>query len=77
MSSYNRFNNNFFYDSLVVCLTSCGTAILAGFAIFTIVGHMAFKLGKPVHEVVESGIICDWFILKKTVGNCAPDDHLE
>jgi len=55
LSSYNKFHNNCFYDAVIVCTVNCGTSLFAGFAIFTVVGHMAHRLGKPVNEVVESG----------------------
>uniref|UniRef100_H2ZHX5 Transporter n=1 Tax=Ciona savignyi TaxID=51511 RepID=H2ZHX5_CIOSA len=55
LSSYNKFKNNCFFDSVVVCSVNCITSLFAGFAIFTVVGHMAHTLGKPVDEVVKSG----------------------
>lgn len=57
LSSYNKFKNNVFKDTLIVCITNCLTSLFAGFAIFTIVGNMAKNLGKPVNEVVDSGMI--------------------
>uniref|UniRef100_A0AAY5K2G2 Transporter n=1 Tax=Esox lucius TaxID=8010 RepID=A0AAY5K2G2_ESOLU len=55
LSSYNKFHNNVFKDALTVCLTNCGTSVLAGFTIFSILGHMAHVSGKPVSEVALSG----------------------
>ena len=55
LSSYNKFENNCFADAVIVCTVNCGTSIFAGFAIFTVVGHMAFKLQLTVPEVVEGG----------------------
>nr|XP_018670765.1 sodium- and chloride-dependent neutral and basic amino acid transporter B(0+) [Ciona intestinalis] len=54
LSSYNKFKNNCFFDAVLVCSVNCATSLFAGFAIFTVLGHMAFKLGKPVNEVVQS-----------------------
>uniref|UniRef100_A0A8C5QC26 Transporter n=1 Tax=Leptobrachium leishanense TaxID=445787 RepID=A0A8C5QC26_9ANUR len=55
LSSYNKFHNNCYGDAIMVCVTNCLTSVFAGFAIFSILGHMAFKAGKQVTEVVDSG----------------------
>ncbi|KAM3911110.1 sodium- and chloride-dependent neutral and basic amino acid transporter B(0+)-like [Leptodactylus fuscus] len=55
LSSYNKFNNNCYWDSIVVSVINCLTSILAGFAIFSILGHMALVSGKKVSEVVNEG----------------------
>ncbi|XP_067094517.1 sodium- and chloride-dependent neutral and basic amino acid transporter B(0+) [Osmerus mordax] len=54
LASYNRFKNNVYTDSMVVCLINCATSVFAGFAIFSILGHMAFIYGKPVTEVAQA-----------------------
>ncbi|KAG8007934.1 Sodium-and chloride-dependent neutral and basic amino acid transporter B(0+) [Nibea albiflora] len=55
LASYNNFHNNMFKDSFVVSLTNAGTSVLAGFAIFSILGHMAHVYKVPVGEVVKEG----------------------
>ncbi|XP_061454597.1 sodium- and chloride-dependent neutral and basic amino acid transporter B(0+) isoform X2 [Rhineura floridana] len=55
LSSYNKFNNNCYSDAIFVCVTNCLTSVFAGFAIFSILGHMAFVADKKVSEVVDSG----------------------
>ncbi|XP_040179609.1 sodium- and chloride-dependent neutral and basic amino acid transporter B(0+)-like isoform X1 [Rana temporaria] len=55
LSSYNKFQNNCYWDSIVVSVINCLTSILAGFAIFSILGHMALVSGKKVPEVVDEG----------------------
>ncbi|XP_074771361.1 sodium- and chloride-dependent neutral and basic amino acid transporter B(0+) isoform X2 [Athene noctua] len=55
LSSYNKFHNNCYSDAILVCVTNCLTSVFAGFAIFSILGHMAFVSERPVSEVVDSG----------------------
>uniref|UniRef100_A0A669CT13 Transporter n=1 Tax=Oreochromis niloticus TaxID=8128 RepID=A0A669CT13_ORENI len=55
LASYNNFHNNVFKDSFVVTLTNAGTSVLAGFAIFSILGHMAHIYKTPVSKVVKEG----------------------
>ena len=44
-----------FSDSMLVTLINCGTSLLAGFVIFSILGFMANDIGVEVDEVVDSG----------------------
>ncbi|KAG7494906.1 sodium-and chloride-dependent neutral and basic amino acid transporter B0+ [Solea senegalensis] len=55
LASYSKFNNNIFMDAVIVCLLNHGTSVFAGFAIFSILGHMSHVYGKPVEEVVTEG----------------------
>jgi len=45
----------YFRDTLIVVLGNCGTSILSGLVVFSIIGHMAFKLGLDVSEVASQG----------------------
>ncbi|XP_051791361.1 sodium- and chloride-dependent neutral and basic amino acid transporter B(0+)-like [Erpetoichthys calabaricus] len=55
LSSYNKFNNNGYSDAIIICLTNFATSVFAGFAIFSVLGHIARISHKPVSEVAQSG----------------------
>ncbi|KAL1256244.1 hypothetical protein QQF64_011789 [Cirrhinus molitorella] len=55
LGSYNQYNNNCYRDSLWLCLLNSATSIVAGFAVFSVLGFMANAQGVPFEEVAESG----------------------
>ncbi|XP_022105054.1 sodium- and chloride-dependent neutral and basic amino acid transporter B(0+)-like [Acanthaster planci] len=55
LASYNKFHNNTYRDLMIVSILNSATSILAGFAIFSILGYMAHVQGKEVSEVVRQG----------------------
>uniref|UniRef100_H2ZGW8 Transporter n=1 Tax=Ciona savignyi TaxID=51511 RepID=H2ZGW8_CIOSA len=55
-ASYNKFSNNIYRDTLIVSLGNCATSVFAGFVIFSVIGHMAFKVGQKVEDVIDHGM---------------------
>lgn len=45
----------FFRSSLWLCLLNSGTSMVAGFAVFSVLGFMAHEQGVPIADVAESG----------------------
>nr|CAB3266306.1 sodium- and chloride-dependent GABA transporter 1 [Phallusia mammillata] len=54
-SSLNKFNNNVYRDALSICAINCGTSILAGFVVFSVLGALAHQTGRDVADVVDQG----------------------
>ncbi|XP_075552545.1 sodium- and chloride-dependent GABA transporter 1-like isoform X2 [Dermacentor variabilis] len=55
LGSYNKFNHNFFRDSMVLCVVNPMTSIVAGVVIFSVLGHLAHVTGREVGDVFRSG----------------------
>ncbi|XP_060687900.1 sodium- and chloride-dependent neutral and basic amino acid transporter B(0+)-like [Hemiscyllium ocellatum] len=55
LSSYNKFHNNCYQGTIIVCVVNCATSVFAGFIIFSTLGHMAHVQNKPVSELAQSG----------------------
>lgn len=51
-----------FRDCVLFALANSGTSILAGFIIFSILGHMAHVQGKDIADVAEAGTVV-WTVL--------------
>lgn len=45
----------FFRSSLCLCLLNSCTSVVAGFAVFSVLGFMANEQGVPIADVAESG----------------------
>ncbi|RXM96312.1 Sodium- and chloride-dependent GABA transporter 2 [Acipenser ruthenus] len=56
LGSYNKYNNDCYKDSVYLCLLNSGTSFVAGFAIFSVLGFMAYEQGVPISEVAESEV---------------------
>ncbi|XP_041348623.1 sodium- and chloride-dependent GABA transporter ine-like isoform X2 [Gigantopelta aegis] len=55
MSSYSKFNNKILRDVLSLAAVDAFTCLLAGFAIFSILGNLAYTQGKDVEDVISEG----------------------
>uniref|UniRef100_A0A915CBZ8 Transporter n=1 Tax=Parascaris univalens TaxID=6257 RepID=A0A915CBZ8_PARUN len=54
-SSYNQFHNNVYFDALITSTINCATSFLSGFVIFSVLGYMSCKSGKPIQDVAQEG----------------------
>ncbi|KAK3595742.1 hypothetical protein CHS0354_025370 [Potamilus streckersoni] len=55
LASYNKSHNKILKDTLTIAVVDAFTCILAGLAIFSILGYLAHNQGKAVDEVVSQG----------------------
>ncbi|XP_068446395.1 sodium- and chloride-dependent GABA transporter 2-like [Clinocottus analis] len=55
LGSYNKYNNDCYRDSFLLCLLNSATSFLAGFAIFAVLGFMAEEQGVDIGTVAQSG----------------------
>ncbi|XP_030554579.1 sodium- and chloride-dependent glycine transporter 1, partial [Drosophila novamexicana] len=55
LSSYNKFSNNCYKDSLIVAFCNIATSFFAGLVIFSIIGFLAHELDVEVKKVVDQG----------------------
>ncbi|XP_037618321.1 LOW QUALITY PROTEIN: sodium- and chloride-dependent GABA transporter 2-like [Sebastes umbrosus] len=55
LGSYNKYNNDCYKDSFLLCLLNSATSFLAGFAIFSVLGFMAEEQGVDISAVAQSG----------------------
>ncbi|XP_059607766.1 sodium- and chloride-dependent glycine transporter 1 isoform X2 [Phlebotomus argentipes] len=55
LSSYNKYNNNCYKDSMIVAFSNITTSFFAGLVIFSIIGFLAHELHVDVKDVVDQG----------------------
>ncbi|KAG5839215.1 hypothetical protein ANANG_G00202640 [Anguilla anguilla] len=54
-ASYNKFDNNCYRDALLTSTVNCVTSFFSGFAIFSVLGYLAFKHGVNIEDVATEG----------------------
>ncbi|KAH0551836.1 sodium- and chloride-dependent GABA transporter 2-like [Cotesia glomerata] len=62
MSSFNSFTNNCFRDTIFIAVANVFTSVFAGFAIFSILGHLSMKMEMPIQELAQDGGLALAFI---------------
>ncbi|XP_074527607.1 sodium- and chloride-dependent betaine transporter-like [Halichoeres trimaculatus] len=55
LGSYNTYNNDCYKDCFYLCLLNSATSVVAGFAIFSVLGFMTYEQGVDISEVAQSG----------------------
>ncbi|XP_033631722.1 sodium- and chloride-dependent glycine transporter 1-like [Asterias rubens] len=55
LSSYNKFNNNTFRDTVIIVVSGGLTSIFAGFVVFSIIGFMACDAQVPIEQAIDAG----------------------
>ncbi|XP_006000314.1 sodium-dependent noradrenaline transporter [Latimeria chalumnae] len=54
-ASYNKFGNNCYRDALLTSVFNCVTSFFSGFAIFSVLGYMAYKHKVKIEDVATDG----------------------
>nr|XP_039274460.1 sodium- and chloride-dependent betaine transporter-like [Styela clava] len=55
LSAYNKYNHNFFRDSIILTAANAGASFISGLAIFSVLGFLAHTKNTTVTEVAASG----------------------
>nr|QQY02562.1 sodium-dependent serotonin transporter [Cryptocotyle lingua] len=55
LSSYNKFHNNCYSDAMITSFINCATSFISGFVVFSVLGHMCFRMNKTMEDVANEG----------------------
>uniref|UniRef100_A0A5K3F576 Transporter n=1 Tax=Mesocestoides corti TaxID=53468 RepID=A0A5K3F576_MESCO len=55
LASYNKFSNNCYRDAMITSAINCGTSFLSGFVVFSVLGHMCYRMNKTMDTVANEG----------------------
>nr|VZI34881.1 unnamed protein product [Spirometra erinaceieuropaei] len=55
LSSYNKFRNNCYGDAMLTSFINCATSFLSGFVVFSVLGHMCYRMKKEMSTVANEG----------------------
>lgn len=66
-ASYNRFHNNFLYDTLAVSIINAFTSLLVGIFTFATIGNIAVEHNTEVEKVISDSNFIILYILIKTI----------
>nr|XP_057910467.1 sodium- and chloride-dependent neutral and basic amino acid transporter B(0+)-like [Doryrhamphus excisus] len=69
LTSYGKFHNNVVTDSIAMTSVNHATSILAGFAIFSILGHMSYMYRVPIGDVVKDGFGLAFIVYPEALTN--------
>ncbi|XP_041359427.1 uncharacterized protein LOC121375829 [Gigantopelta aegis] len=56
LSSYNKFHNNIYRDAILVCIGDTLMSVLAGFAVFAVIGVLSKELNTTVDKVIQTDV---------------------
>lgn len=56
MGSYNKYNNDCYRDSMIVSIFDTSTSVLAGCAMFAVLGYLSKQMDVPIDQVAKEGI---------------------
>ncbi|VUZ42391.1 unnamed protein product [Hymenolepis diminuta] len=55
LASYNKFRNNCYHDAMITSFINCATSFLSGFVVFSVLGHMCYRMDRTMDTVANEG----------------------